>query len=413
VRRKWQKGGGGDFPVVPLALPAFIFDRPKLPMRLLSIHFKAYSLPLRRPLRTAHGTFPRRDGFLVSARSAAGLWGFGEAAPLPGFGAESLDACRVTLERLSHSLVETEIDPGALLGQGLCALPDGNELAETPAAAHGLELALLDLLAQERALPLARLLHPLAATEVPVNAVLGAESAAATAQAALEAVAEGFGTLKLKVGADPLELDLARLRAVRNAAGPDVRLRLDANGGWSEAQALAALDALHAFGIEYVEQPVSPDDFDALARVAARSPIPIAADESVRSLPEARRLLAHGLLRQKAAQVLILKPMVLGGVVPALIIAREALRSGVLAVITTSLEGAVGRAGALHAAAALCPLLPEPIPAFGLATGELLAEDLVPAPQRPVNGAMALEELPGLGFRSRQFVLPRLDLSEV
>ena len=148
-------------------------------MRLRSIHFKAYSLALRRPLRTAHGTILRRDGFWVSARSVAGLWGFGEAAPLPGFGTESLEACRVTLERLSRSLVEVEIDADALLGRGLSALLDLEPLREAPAAAHGLELALLDLLAQERALPLARLLHPLAATEVPVNATLGAESASA------------------------------------------------------------------------------------------------------------------------------------------------------------------------------------------------------------------------------------------
>ena len=373
-------------------------------MRLRSIHFKAYSLPLRRPLRTAHGTFPRRDGFRVSARSAAGLWGFGEAAPLPGFGTESLAACHALLERLSRSLVEAEIDPDALLGQGLGAMLDDQQLWEAPAAAHGLELALLDLLAQERAQPLARLLHPRAATEVPVNAMLGADSAAAAAQAAQAAVAEGFATLKLKVGADPLELDRARLQAVRDAVGPAVRLRLDANGGWSEAQALAALEALHVFGVEYVEQPVSPEDIEALVRVAARSPIPIAADESVRSPPDARRLLARG-----AAQVLILKPMVLGGVVPALIIAREAIRSGALAIITTSLEGAVGRAGALHAAAALCPLLPEPLPAFGLATGELLAEDLVHAPQRPVRGWMALGEIPGLGYRLHQFTDLRLD----
>jgi o-succinylbenzoate synthase len=368
-------------------------------VRLLTIRFNAYSLALRQPLRTARESFSRRDGFLIAAQSEAGHWGFGEAAPLPGFGGESLEACRATLERAVRALVGEGLADAAVLG-GSWIKDLGIDLAETPAAAHGLELALLDLIAQERELPLARLLHPLAATEVPVNATLGAESLAASL-AAKDAVAAGFSTLKLKIGADSLDADRARVRAVRNAVGPDVRLRLDANGAWSESQALAALEALREFSIEYVEQPVSADDLNALARVAARSPIPIAADESVRSLADARRL-----LERQAAQVLILKPMVLGGLVPTLAIAREAIRHGALAVITTSLEGAVGRAGALHAAAALCPLLPEPIPAFGLATGEMLAEDLVSQPMRPVKGAIKLNESPGLGISPRHVTLP-------
>ena len=339
-----------------------------------------------------------RRGWLVRVADEQGRWGTGEAAPLAGFGMESHRAAGAALARWAKAL------PGSNLKAGPSADEPpppwfGLELGEpgTPAARHGLELALLDLAAQRAGLPLARFLHPAAIGPVLLNATVGANDPAETAGQATALVAQGFRTLKLKVGADDPRADLRRLRVVREAVGPRVRLRLDANGAWSESVALRLLEKLAPLDIEYVEQPLPARSLGAMARLVERSPIPLAADEAASSAAGARRVLERG-----AAHLLVLKPMALGGLLTTLEVARAAARQGVPVVLTTTLEGAFARLGAVHAAAALEALQPPHLPryAHGLATGSLLARDLVAEPPEPRGGKFILPEAPGLGIAS-------------
>jgi L-alanine-DL-glutamate epimerase-like enolase superfamily enzyme len=208
-------------------------------------------------------------------------------------------------------------------------------------------------------------------------------------------VAEGYRTLKLKVAGRPLDEDEARVRAVREAVGPEVNLRLDANGGWSEQEALQAVDRLGWYGLELCEQPVAPQDLRALWRVQRRAPFPLAADEAL-ALPGAiAMLLGPTADEMPAAKVFVLKPMVLGGLLPALMFARQAARQGLEAFVTSSLDGVVARAGAAHLAAAL----PSGKLASGLGVGRLFKDD-DPAGQafRPVGGRIQLPDTPGLGL---------------
>ncbi|MCH8884310.1 MAG: o-succinylbenzoate synthase, partial [SAR324 cluster bacterium] len=201
-------------------------------------------------------------------------------------------------------------------------------------------------------------------------------------------------TLKVKVGADDPAEDVARLKAVRQAAGSGMGIRIDANEAWTPDEALRALEALAPFRIEYAEQPVARGNLAAMARLAGASPIPIAADEAALSEAGARRVLEAG-----AAQVLILKPMALGGPVAAQRVARLAAAHGARVVITTTIDGAIGRAGALHTAAAVLPLTGGAVPACGLATGDLLAEDLLKDSIEPMDGAMRIPRAPGIGLQ--------------
>jgi L-alanine-DL-glutamate epimerase-like enolase superfamily enzyme len=246
--------------------------------------------------------------------------------------------------------------------------------------------------------PLARWLHPRAAEAVPVNATLGATAPQSAAQAARGFTRAGYGTLKVKVGVGDGAADEARLRAVRAVAPPPIRLRIDANGAWSEAEALALLNRWQALELEYVEQPLAPRELEAQTRLAAASPVPIAADEGVRSEEDARRL-----LEARAAHLLVLKPMLLGGVLTAYRIARLALGQGVPVVLSTALEGAYGRTAALHVAAAVQALQGELLPgaaaiAHGLATAAWLREDLVAPFPEPVRGKLIVPAPPGLGL---------------
>jgi o-succinylbenzoate synthase len=329
---------------------------------------------LREPLATAHGELRERDGFLVRLDE-----GRGEACPLPWFGTEDSAACARALSAAAEALAQAR-SPERLEDM---LLPGW--LAEAPAARHALELALLDGLALRRGVPLARLLDPRAAREVPVSALLAAREPAALAREAGAAAAEGFGTLKLKVAHAALDEDLARAAVVRDAAGPDVRLRLDANGGWSETGALDALRRLARLGVELCEQPVA--DVASLRRVRGATPVAIAADESV---PGAGDDLLD------AVDAVVLKPMVLGGLLPALSWARRARSRGLVVLVTSTLDGAVARLGAAHLAAAL--LTNGPMPDAGLATGRLLDGDVCEDPAPPLAGRIALPAVPGLGL---------------
>ncbi|MEE8435203.1 MAG: o-succinylbenzoate synthase [bacterium] len=268
----------------------------------------------------------------------------------------------------------------------------------TPAAAHALETALLSLTAERAGLSLAKWMHPKSPDGVFVNATLAAHSLEETVEQARQAVAAGFSTLKVKVGADTPDEDWARLHAVRESVGMHTALRADANGAWDVERASAMLAKWRDVHLEYIEQPLPADDLSGMARLKADGNVPVAADESVNSVEGARRVLDC-----QAADLLILKPMVLGGVLPALRIAHTALARGVRVVVTSSLEGVFGRTASLHLAAAVFGAHAEAglagaAPACGLATGGLLAADLLDHPPEPRSGRLALPKGVGLGL---------------
>jgi O-succinylbenzoate synthase len=215
-------------------------------------------------------------------------------------------------------------------------------------------------------------------SEVPVNALVPAVDAETAGRLAAEAAADGMTTVKVKVGAGSLAEDADRVAAVRDALGPRGRIRVDANGAWDVETAVAALNRLAAYDLELAEQPVA--DLADLADVRRRiaSPLPLAADESIRSLGDARRLAALG-----AAEAIVVKVQPLGGV-------RAALRvidaAGVPAVVSSLYETSVGLAAGLALAAAL-PELPY---ACGLGTAALLAGDVVSDPLVPRAGVLAV-----------------------
>ncbi|WP_257458823.1 o-succinylbenzoate synthase [Archangium lipolyticum] len=356
-------------------------------MRITEASIQRLKLEMVHPLKTARGTYEAREGFVVSLRDEEGRVGQGEAMPLREFGTESAIECEQALEQYLSNLSRglNPCMPPLPLGEGW-----GEGLhANTPAARHAIEQALLDLQSQREGIPLSHLLSAEARGEVQVNALLGAQGAEALAEEARRAVAEGYTTLKVKVAGRPLDEDAARLSAVREAVGPDIRLRVDANGGWKEPEALLALESLSGYGLELCEQPVAAEDPDALFRLCERAPCPLAADESL-AFPELlQKLLTH----PRTVGILVLKPMVLGGLLPTLAVAREAARRGMDAYVTSSLDGVIARAGAAHVAAAL----PSGRYASGLGVGHLFKNEPENHPFRPVRGRITLPRKPGLG----------------
>jgi O-succinylbenzoate synthase len=212
-------------------------------------------------------------------------------------------------------------------------------------------------------------------TSVPVNVTVpavGPERAHALVRAG------GCTTAKVKV-AEPGQSaadDEARVEAVRDALGPSGRIRVDANGGWDVEQAVTAIRLLDraAGGLEYVEQPVMA--VEDLAVVRRRVDVAIAADESIRRAADPYRV-----RDLEAADVAVLKVQPLGGVRACLRIAEDI---GLPVVVSSALETSVGIAAGVALAAAL-PELPY---ACGLATVQLLTDDVVATPLLPVDGAL-------------------------
>ncbi|MFB1480845.1 o-succinylbenzoate synthase [Corallococcus sp. RDP092CA] len=376
-------------------------------MRITDATLTPLHLALAQPLKTARGTYATRDGFLVRLWDDEGHMGQGEAMPLPEFGTESLSTTHTVLRGWLNALKGQTLED-SIEGVEATLVPSASEEVRqrgarlrgldtdgpVPAAQHGLELALLDLVAQRKGVPLCWLLAEEARQDVFVNALLSAEDPEVLAREARAAADEGYQTLKLKVAGRSLDADEARVRAVREAVGPRVRLRLDANGGWSEPEANRALDRLGWYDLELVEQPTPPEDLQALWRVQRRAPCIIAADETLATPPAVRTLLTMDLGGGPAVGAVVLKPMVLGGLLPSMVVALRAAHLGMHAYVTSSIDGVVARAGAAHLASAL----PSGELASGLAVGRLFADEPKEHPYHPQQGLVRLRDLPGLGL---------------
>jgi len=204
--------------------------------------------------------------------------------------------------------------------------------------------------------------------------VNGLIPAAAPDQAA--ALAEGWADVKVKVGDVDPDVDVDRVAAVRDAIGRTGRLRVDANGAWDVDTAVTTIARLAPFDLELVEQPVA--SLEDLATVRRRTAVPVAADESVRHVDDARRLAALG-----AADALVVKVQPLGGFTATLNVVAAA---GVPAIVSSMYETSVGLAAGLALAAALDEL---PF-ACGLGTAGMFAADVVADPLVPLDGWLAV-----------------------
>jgi L-alanine-DL-glutamate epimerase-like enolase superfamily enzyme len=345
-------------------------------VRLSSVEVIPYALPFKRPYATARGVLREREMVLLRARDEDGVMGLGEAVPLSLRGGVSLGEVVRELEEWAQDQ--------ALEVEGL-----------SPPARCAVTVARMDLLGRR------------AADQgggndeaVPCNATLVAGEPEAVATDAEAWAADGFTTFKLKLGAESVKNlvgqgksrtresgDVETVRAVREALGPEARIRVDVNAAWDLGTAKERLGELEPYGIELAEQPVGT--LEELAELSASTSIPLAADESVTSLDEAEEAAALG-----ACAYTGIKLSKVGG-------PEEALRiAGVLpAYITSALDGPVGIAAAAQTALSLAETgHPERLHlAHGLASQRLFASTIASVECELRNGMLHLPPGPGLG----------------
>lgn len=351
------------------------------------IRWFPYQIPFRASFTTAHGTLHIREGAIVEVITDNDLSGIGEIAPLPEFAGDNFATALAPLSRLSTQLLGWQLldalvflytEESDLPATTLCGL----ESALLDAIGKSMECNAMDVIGHPRIIEQG---HP---DVVPVNMVIGALATEHTVARALEAMEMGYTCIKLKMRSGQPEAEIERIAAVRAALGSTIHLRLDANESWTLPEAITILSQCTTSMIQYVEQPLPAADLAGMHTLRYNVPVPIAADEALSDHESAHRILAHD-----AADVLIIKPQLAGGLRMGRQIISEATQHGVQCVITSTLESGVGIAGALHLAATS----PEVTMECGLATLHLLADDLLVDGLTLDHGFLAVPTGPGLG----------------
>lgn len=340
----------------------------------MDVAVESLKVPLRTPLLTSWGALRERPLFHVTITGADGVPGCGEAAPLEPYDGVPARAVSAALQAYREIVLRLDDD-----APGTVVLEECRAVADLPQALAAIDLALWDRAGRRAGTPVAELLTDAPAGAVPVNATIGAETPEVAARLARRAADEGFACVKVKVGTG-LDSDAARVRAVRDAAGPGMAIRLDANGAWDADGAVVAIERLRQAGLELVEEPVH--GVAALRSVRERVATRIAMDETADEI---------GAVGAGAADAVCLKVSRCGGISALVVQAALVRAAGGDPYLASTYDGPLGIAAAVHAAAALRVTTP-----CGLATLETLDLD-APAELLPRDGEMRVPTGPGLG----------------
>lgn len=339
-----------------------------------------------RAIRGGRGAHTASPFVLVRVSTDEGLVGLGEVSCTPIWsGEDQVTAVHCIREYLAPQLIGADPTEVERLSARMARALAGNVFTRA-----GVEMALWDLVGKIAGLPLYRIFGGPVRDFVPTKfSVSGLEPERAAAIAAW-AVEQGFCAMKVKVGIDP-EQDVARVRAVRAAVGPDVRLGIDANGGWSPRVAVQTIRRICEYGIFFAEQPVAPLDVAWLADVRRQVPVPIMADESLYTLQDALALARAG-----AADILSVYVGKGGGIGAARKVTALAEAAGLTCTVGSNLELGVASAAMIHLAMASPGIGAEEFPCDILGPffyeGDVLAEPL------PISAGSARPlERPGLG----------------
>jgi o-succinylbenzoate synthase len=298
------------------------------------------SIPRTRPFAMAIGTVDCAENILVRIRAAGGASGLGEGSPLRYVTGET----QATAFVLAAELASVLLGKDALAVEARLAELD-RFLAGNPTLKSAFDMALYDLAARHAGQPLYALLGG-ENRSFWTDDTIGLDTAEAMASAARDVLRRGFPAVKVKLGTGRKE-DVARIRAIRQAIGDGVPLRVDANQGWEVATAVQVLRELAQFGIEYCEQPVARWDLEGLRRVRQASPIPIMADESLFDHHDALRL-----ARMDACDYFNIKLAKSGGIRTALHIVAVAEAAGIPCGLGCMWETRLALSAMAHLAAA-------------------------------------------------------------
>jgi len=309
-------------------------------MRISKVEIFRASMPMKVPFKIAIGITTTSQSLFLRVHTDSGLAGVGEANLFTPVVGETQETALVAAAIIAKDLIGT--DPTDIEGR---VAQMRRRLPNNVTTRSAFDMALWDILGKAANLPLFALLGGRRRPIVTDN-TCGLETPAVMAERAAEFKRRGFQAVKVKLGTD-LPTDMARMRAIRAAVGPEFALRVDANQGWSRVVAKQALAALVEFGPQLVEQPLVRWDIDGLALLKAQSQLPIMADEALFDEHDALRLLAAD-----ACDYFNIKLAKSSGIHVALKINAIGEAAGIPCMVGCMTESGIGIAAAAHLASA-------------------------------------------------------------
>ncbi|MDI2030224.1 muconate/chloromuconate family cycloisomerase [Saccharopolyspora sp. TS4A08] len=356
-------------------------------MRIDGVETVIVDIPMRRAHRFARAGMSAQPVLYVFVRTSGGVTGVGEGV-VPGgpwWGGESVETMQVIVEKyLAPVMLGRRVDEVPAILRDCADVVAANLFAK-----NAVDTALHDAWARHLDAPVHTLLGGALRSSVPVTWALGAETADVVADEALEKLDSGLhASFKLKMGALDPAADVARVVSVTEKLASVAGVRVDINARWDRLTSLTHLPALAEAGVEMVEQPVPGDDVDAMAAISAALPIPVMADESLRTPADALRLARTG-----AAGIFAVKTTKSGGLRACRAIGEVAAAAGIPCYAATSIESPIGTAASLQTACT------NPATAWGseLFGPLLLAEEMLVEPLVYDTDGLHLPTGPGLG----------------
>jgi len=327
-------------------------------MIIKEVKYTHFNLKLKTQFKSSKQILNTREGYILSLTDELGNIGLGECSPLPEFSKETLAQAQKNLHELRLSKIQLVPDLFAISNQF-------SAINLTASGRFAFEQAILSLLinrSKNKNIILETFgnLKP----QVNINAVFGFDKSENIIKEIFEKIRLGYNTFKIKIGRPNFDEDFSLIKNIRNKFGEAIYLRLDASGKWNLEDAKHHLKSLSAFNIQYIEEPCS--GFNLLQTISHNSPIPVAVDESIRTITQAIHV-----INDSKIEFIVLKPMILGGILSSLQLIKTAESKNKKIIISSSFESVIGKSVLVLLAACSQHNF-----AHGLGTSELFFHDV-------------------------------------
>lgn len=363
-------------------------------LRIRKIEIYKFDIPLKEPFVTSLGIDTAAKNVLIRISTDNGLTGFGECSPYMPINGESVDTCCIVGEYFARALLKKN----ALDIEGCINLMDriiyGNSSIKS-----AFDMALYDLSSQHAGKPLYEFLGGRKNKTIITDYTVSIGEPGTMAADAKKIQDQGYPAIKIKLGKNG-PTDIIRIRKIREAVGPEIPLRIDANQGWEIDEAIETLKALSPFDIQHCEEPIARWKFMRLAEVKNASPIPIMADECCGDEHDAERLIALG-----ACDYFNIKLGKSGGIFKALKMVKMAEVAGIHLQVGAFLESRLAMTAFAHFS--LCS---DAIHHYDFDTALMFSEDPVSGGiEYKPNGVVEVPDTIGLGAKINEDVLNKME----
>lgn len=353
-------------------------------MKIKEIRIGKVSIPLKKTFKTALRQVDSAEDIIIKVIADTDEVGYGNAPPTAVITGDSQESVVAAIrDTIGPKIIGMDVDH---LEEIMTTIDSA--MLHNHSAKAAVDIAVYDLFGKKYQIPLYKLFGGYR-SELTTDLTISLNQPDEMVRDSQEAVAQGYTDLKLKVGNDP-ELDIKRVKAIRDAVGDNVKIRLDANQGWNPKEAVRTIRRFEDMGIniELIEQPVKAHDFQGLKYVTDHVETDIMADESAFGTYEVFELLA-----MRACDLINIKLMKAGGLHNALKIANFAETVGVQCMMGCMLESKVGITASASIAAAK-----KIITRADLDAAVLLAKDPVVGGVSFDRNRIILSDSPGLGI---------------